>query len=180
MPCFAVSFTVQIYLLTYLLTHGGPAAGLPAVRSVKQYECCPEQYVDVTFTIHIRRRSLYYVFNLRQTDRHQTVAVQRVQPQTDRHTPDRGHTRCSTSDKHTNIRPWLYNVFNLRQTDIRPWLYYVINLSQTDRHQTVVVQRVQPQTDRQTDTRPWLYNVFNLRQTDRQKERHKTVAVQRV
>ena len=39
-------------------------AGLPAVRNVKQYECCPEQYVDVTFTIHIRRRSLYYVFNL--------------------------------------------------------------------------------------------------------------------
>jgi len=29
-----------------------------------QYDCCPEQYIDVTFTIHIRRRSLYYVFNL--------------------------------------------------------------------------------------------------------------------
>ena len=37
---------------------------MPAERNVKQYECCPEQYVDVTFTIHIRRRSLYYVFNL--------------------------------------------------------------------------------------------------------------------
>jgi len=39
-------------------------AGLPAERNVKQYDCCPEQYVDVVFTIHIRRRSLYYVFNL--------------------------------------------------------------------------------------------------------------------
>jgi len=38
--------------------------GLPAKRNVKQYECCPEEYIDLTFTIHIRRRSLYYVFNL--------------------------------------------------------------------------------------------------------------------
>ena len=188
MPCFAVSFTVQIYLLTYLLTHGGPAAGLPAVRSVKQYECCPEQYVDVTFTIHIRRRSLYYVFNLRQTDRHQTVAVQRVQPQTDRHTPDRGCTVCSTSDRQTHKHQTVV------VQRVQP---------QTDRHQTVAVQRVQPQTDRQTpdrgcttcstsdrqtsdrgcttcstsdrqtDTRPWLYNVFNLRQTDT----HQTVDI---
>ena len=39
-------------------------AGLPAKRNVMQYDCCPEQYIDLTFTIHIRRRSLYYVFNL--------------------------------------------------------------------------------------------------------------------
>ena len=43
---------------------------------------------------------LYNVFNLRQTDTHQTVAILGVQPQTDRHTPDRGCTVCSTSDKH--------------------------------------------------------------------------------
>lgn len=34
------------------------------MRNVKQYECCPEQYIDITFTIHIRRRTLYYGFNL--------------------------------------------------------------------------------------------------------------------
>ena len=48
----------EICLAWYVLT------GLPAERNVKQYDCCPEKYVDVVFTIHIRRRSLYYVFNL--------------------------------------------------------------------------------------------------------------------
>lgn len=38
--------------------------GLPANRNVLSYECCPEEYIDVTFTIHIRRRTLYYGFNL--------------------------------------------------------------------------------------------------------------------
>jgi nicotinic acetylcholine receptor len=36
----------------------------PAKRSVLTYECCPEPYIDITFTIHIRRRTLYYGFNL--------------------------------------------------------------------------------------------------------------------
>ena len=40
------------------------ASGVPANRNVKSYECCPEQYVDVTTTVHIRRRTLYYGFNL--------------------------------------------------------------------------------------------------------------------
>ncbi|CAB3407819.1 unnamed protein product [Caenorhabditis bovis] len=33
-------------------------------RSIFFYECCPEPYYDVTFTIVIRRRTLYYGFNL--------------------------------------------------------------------------------------------------------------------
>lgn len=37
---------------------------VPAVRSVLLYECCPDPYIDITFTIHIRRRTLYYGFNL--------------------------------------------------------------------------------------------------------------------
>ena len=28
------------------------------------YECCPEPYLDITFIIQIRRRTLYYFFNL--------------------------------------------------------------------------------------------------------------------
>jgi nicotinic acetylcholine receptor len=28
------------------------------------YECCPDPYLDITFTIKIRRRTLYYFFNL--------------------------------------------------------------------------------------------------------------------
>ena len=38
--------------------------GVPAKRNVDKYDCCPEQYIDITFTIHIRRRTLYYGFNL--------------------------------------------------------------------------------------------------------------------
>lgn len=41
-----------------------PSAGVPAKRNVAFYECCPEPYIDITFTIHIRRRTLYYGFNL--------------------------------------------------------------------------------------------------------------------
>jgi len=39
-------------------------ADTPAERHVRQYDCCPEPYIDVTFHIHIRRRTLYYGFNL--------------------------------------------------------------------------------------------------------------------
>lgn len=38
--------------------------GLPGVRNVLNYQCCPEPYVDITFTVIIRRRTLYYLFNL--------------------------------------------------------------------------------------------------------------------
>ena len=33
-------------------------------RHAKKYACCIEPYPDVTFTIHMRRRSLFYVMNL--------------------------------------------------------------------------------------------------------------------
>ncbi|KAK0047763.1 neuronal acetylcholine receptor subunit alpha-7-like isoform X1 [Biomphalaria pfeifferi] len=38
--------------------------GVPVQRNVKRYDCCPEFYIDLTFTIHIRRRTLYYGFNI--------------------------------------------------------------------------------------------------------------------
>lgn len=38
--------------------------GMPGVKNTMQYACCPEPYVDVTFTLQIRRRTLYYIFNL--------------------------------------------------------------------------------------------------------------------
>lgn len=37
---------------------------MPGKKNVMVYACCPEPYVDVTFTIQIRRRTLYYFFNL--------------------------------------------------------------------------------------------------------------------
>ncbi|CAH1797307.1 unnamed protein product [Owenia fusiformis] len=38
--------------------------GVTAIRNIEKYECCPEPYIDITFTVHIRRRVLYYAFNL--------------------------------------------------------------------------------------------------------------------
>ncbi|XP_037079690.1 neuronal acetylcholine receptor subunit alpha-7-like isoform X6 [Pollicipes pollicipes] len=38
--------------------------GLPGKRNVKVYDCCPTPYVDITFTIKIRRRTLYYFSTL--------------------------------------------------------------------------------------------------------------------
>ncbi|CAI4228193.1 unnamed protein product [Auanema sp. JU1783] len=35
-----------------------------AVRNIQYYQCCPEPYYDVIFTFVIRRRVLYYAFNL--------------------------------------------------------------------------------------------------------------------
>ena len=39
-------------------------SGVPAVRNEVRYDCCPAPYLDITFTIKIRRRTLYYFFNL--------------------------------------------------------------------------------------------------------------------
>ncbi|VVC37839.1 Nicotinic acetylcholine receptor,Neurotransmitter-gated ion-channel, conserved [Cinara cedri] len=38
--------------------------GMPGKKNQIMYACCPEPYVDITFTIRIRRRTLYYFFNL--------------------------------------------------------------------------------------------------------------------
>ncbi|PNI19194.1 CHRNA7 isoform 4, partial [Pan troglodytes] len=38
--------------------------GIPGKRSERFYECCKEPYPDVTFTVTMRRRTLYYGLNL--------------------------------------------------------------------------------------------------------------------
>lgn len=38
--------------------------GFTSERNELKYNCCPQPYPDVTFTVHIQRRSMYYVFNL--------------------------------------------------------------------------------------------------------------------
>ena len=40
------------------------APGVPAKRNQVIYDCCPEPYLDITYIIKIRRRTLYYFFNL--------------------------------------------------------------------------------------------------------------------
>ncbi|XP_052826361.1 neuronal acetylcholine receptor subunit alpha-7 [Octopus bimaculoides] len=37
---------------------------VPGSRNVVKYDCCPQIYLDATYTIHIRRRTLYYGFNI--------------------------------------------------------------------------------------------------------------------
>lgn len=38
--------------------------GMPGKKNTVTYQCCPEPYVDITFIVQIRRRTLYYFFNL--------------------------------------------------------------------------------------------------------------------
>ena len=37
--------------------------GMPAVRNVVKFRCCPHPYVYLVYKIHIRRRALYYLIN---------------------------------------------------------------------------------------------------------------------
>uniref|UniRef100_A0A0K0ERV6 Neuronal acetylcholine receptor subunit alpha-10-like n=1 Tax=Strongyloides stercoralis TaxID=6248 RepID=A0A0K0ERV6_STRER len=51
------------------LTNYVPSGGFDLVkvhqkRRVATYTCCPEPYPDVTFYIHIRRKTLYYMYNV--------------------------------------------------------------------------------------------------------------------
>ena len=38
--------------------------GFPVTRNERFYECCEHSYVDITFHLQIRRRTLYYFANL--------------------------------------------------------------------------------------------------------------------
>jgi len=49
-------------LLAYLNTC--LRAEIPVERHVYTYECCDEPYIDIKYTIHVRRLALYYTFNL--------------------------------------------------------------------------------------------------------------------
>ena len=35
-----------------------------ATYSKAKYDCCPHPFVDVTYVMHLRRRTLFYGFNL--------------------------------------------------------------------------------------------------------------------
>lgn len=38
--------------------------GMPATKNVIMYGCCSDPYPDITYTLLLRRRSSFYVFNL--------------------------------------------------------------------------------------------------------------------
>jgi nicotinic acetylcholine receptor len=35
-----------------------------AVKNIKKYSCCEEPYPEIVYKLHMRRRPLYYVFNM--------------------------------------------------------------------------------------------------------------------
>ncbi|KHN71473.1 Neuronal acetylcholine receptor subunit alpha-7 [Toxocara canis] len=53
-----------ISLDTYQTNGEWQLLALTAVRTIFYYECCPEPYYDITFTVSVRRRTLYYGFSL--------------------------------------------------------------------------------------------------------------------
>ena len=38
--------------------------GMPSKKNVIVYGCCSEPYPDITYTLHLKRRSSFYIFNL--------------------------------------------------------------------------------------------------------------------
>ena len=38
--------------------------GMPAKRNEEYYSCCAEPYVDVTYKIILRRKAMFYTYNL--------------------------------------------------------------------------------------------------------------------
>ncbi|XP_071167041.1 acetylcholine receptor subunit alpha-type acr-16-like [Mytilus edulis] len=56
--------TLDVDLSNYVDNGEWTLIDTKAVRNVKVYPCCPEPFPDVTFYLHLRRRVLYYAFNV--------------------------------------------------------------------------------------------------------------------
>lgn len=54
----------SIKLTMYVKSAEWHLSSAPAQRGVAMYDCCPEPYPDVTFTVNIQRRTLFYLTNL--------------------------------------------------------------------------------------------------------------------
>ncbi|WKX92295.1 hypothetical protein Q1695_010378 [Nippostrongylus brasiliensis] len=59
-----VNSTHSMDLSTYVVNGEWELISSPALREVKFYKCCPEPYPTVKYFLHLRRRTLYYGFNL--------------------------------------------------------------------------------------------------------------------
>ncbi|MGH0159830.1 UNVERIFIED_CONTAM: hypothetical protein FKN15_070210, partial [Acipenser sinensis] len=55
---------LEVDVSTYIPNGEWDLVGVPAKRNELYYECCKEPYPDVTFTVTMRRRTLYYGLNL--------------------------------------------------------------------------------------------------------------------
>ncbi|KAM4603924.1 neuronal acetylcholine receptor subunit alpha-7-like [Polymixia lowei] len=55
---------MDVDVSTYIPNGEWDLVGVPAKRNELYYDCCKEPYPDVTFTVTMRRRTLYYGLNL--------------------------------------------------------------------------------------------------------------------
>lgn len=51
-------------LKKYTISGEWELEAVPATRNVVKYSCCPDPYIDVTYTIIVRRKVLFYLTNL--------------------------------------------------------------------------------------------------------------------
>ena len=51
-------------LSKYTVSGEWDLVAVPVKRNVVKYSCCPDPYIDVTFTVHVRRKVLFYLTNL--------------------------------------------------------------------------------------------------------------------
>ena len=58
------AFSLRLLLEKYLPNAEWQLDGIPAKRHEVKYKCCVELYPDVTYTVIVKRRSLFYLSNL--------------------------------------------------------------------------------------------------------------------
>ena len=51
-------------LSKYTISGEWELIAVPAALNVVKYSCCPDPYIDVTYTVHVRRKVLFYLSNL--------------------------------------------------------------------------------------------------------------------
>lgn len=56
--------TSAVDLDNYVVNGEWELLSITIQRNVVYYQCCPEPFPDITFYIHIRRRTLYYMYNV--------------------------------------------------------------------------------------------------------------------
>ena len=55
---------IGVDLSEYYMSGEWDILAVPAIRNVKYYTCCDEPYLDITFNITMRRKTLFYTVNL--------------------------------------------------------------------------------------------------------------------
>ncbi|KAL3970551.1 kinesin light chain [Sarotherodon galilaeus] len=59
-----MDFTSLMNVLTKPNNFSNQVLGMPAKKNVILYGCCSEPYPDITFSLHLKRRASFYIFNL--------------------------------------------------------------------------------------------------------------------